>query len=101
MTLSMSFVTRSALLEMMSKRDRVKQFAVGVACAFVPALLTAHFVARRFSKPTAWFVSFLPWLLLAFWIPPRPRIRFAAWFGLAALFSVFVWFVVRLQPNWY
>jgi len=86
---------------MAKKAENGDKFGVRVACAYPPAVLTAHMAAHWLPKPFAWGASAFVWLLVAYWIPPPSKMRFGHWLILVTSLSILVWLLVKLQPEWY
>jgi hypothetical protein len=84
---------------MTSKEDHEGQFGIRVACAYVPAVVMAHLADNWLPKPLAWVTSTFIWLLLAYWLPPRSRMRFGRWLIIVSALSFLIWLLVKLQPD--
>jgi hypothetical protein len=84
---------------MKTREDPGGQFGIRVACAYVPAVVTAHLAAHWLPKPWSWAISTFIWLLLAYWLPPRSRMRFARWLLIVSALSFLIWVLVRFRPD--
>lgn len=84
---------------MTGKEDRGVQFGIRVACAYVPAVVTANIAAHWLAKPLAWGISTFVWLLVAYWLPPKSGMRFWRWLLIVASLSFLIWLAVRFQPD--
>jgi hypothetical protein len=84
---------------MTGKEDKGAHFGIRVACAYVPAVVTANLAAHWWSKPLASGTSAFVWLLVAYWLPPKSGMRFWRWLLLVALLSFLIWLGVKFQPD--
>ena len=83
----------------MSKEDPGGHFAIRVAAAYVPAAVTAAIAAHWLPKPFSWALSMFGWLLLAYWLPPKSRMKFSRWLIIVTSLSCVAWLIVKLQPH--
>lgn len=70
-----------------------------VAAAYVPAAVTASIAATWLPKPLSWALSIFVWLILAYWLPPKSKMKFGRWLLIVTSLSFLTWFFVRLQPH--
>jgi hypothetical protein len=84
---------------MMSKEDPGGHFAIRVAIAYVPASVTTGIAVTWLPKPLSWALSMFVWLILAYWFPPKSRMKFGRWLLIVTTLSFLTWFFVRLQPH--
>jgi hypothetical protein len=86
---------------MAKKEESGDQFGIRVACAYVPAVVTAHVAAHWLPKAFVWGASIFLWLLVTYWIPPPSKMRFRRWLMIVTSLSILVWLLVKLQPEMY
>lgn len=86
---------------MTSKEDPGGQFGIRVASAYVPAVVSAHIAANWLPKQWAWAISTFIWLLLAYWLPPKSRMKFGRWLLIVTLLSFVIWLLVTFQLGMY
>ena len=84
---------------MANKEDRGAQFGIRVACAYVPAGVTANIAAHWLAKPLAWAMGSFVWLLVAYWLTPKSGMRFWRWLLIVASLSLLIWLAARFQPD--
>lgn len=84
---------------MMNKEDPGGHFAIRVATAYVPAAVTTGIAVTWLPKPFSWALSMFFWLILAYWFPPKSRMKFGRWLLIVTTLSLVTWFLVRLQPH--
>jgi len=90
---------RPLLPGMAIKDNRGDQFAIRVASILIPTSATAHLVAFWLPKALAWGLSIFGWLLVAYWIPPLPQMRFGRWLILALSLSILGLLFAKFQPD--
>jgi hypothetical protein len=84
---------------MTSKEDPGGHFAIRVAIAYVPAAVTTGIAGTWLPKPISWAASIFIWLVLAYWLPPKSKMKFGRWLLIVTTLSFLIWLVVRFQPH--
>jgi len=70
-----------------------------MAAVLVPMTASAHLLDRWIPKPSAWGVSILAWLVVGYWIPPRPQSKFTRWLILIVSLSLLMFLLATLFPD--
>jgi hypothetical protein len=84
---------------MKKKENRGDMLGIRMGALLVPITASAHLLDRRIHKPAAWGVSILAWMVVGYWIPPRPQSKFTRWLILIVSLSLLMFLLATLFPD--
>ena len=64
-----------------------------------PRSVTAGIAVTWLPKPLSWAMSTFIWLILAYWFPPKSRMKFGRWLLIVTSLSCVAWLIVKFQPR--
>jgi hypothetical protein len=84
---------------MEERRSGGDEVAIRVMVLFVPIVLTARLLGLWVTRPVAWAVSMLAWMLAIYWLPTRTNLSLRRWLIIVSAAVVLTFLIAILQPD--